>query len=150
MSGDAIVFLSRVGSPIPRNFTDTSHTEKKEKKKKELHQSCFLPATFLSGVELVSETKLMCDASSDSSVVSRHALALHTPTLCPFLFHCLFCYLFFLFVFFPNKLGRGTSTLALYIAWYSDESAENIGTDLLKCFLCTSLSCSISSPHYDI
>lgn len=145
MSGDAFMFLSHVGSPIPRSFTDTSHTEKKEKKGT---APILLFASYISlGSRARIRDKLMCDASSDSSVVSRHALGLHTPTLCPFLFHCLFCYLF---CFFLNKLGSGTSTLALYIAWYSDESAENIGTDLLKCFLCTSLSCSISSPHYDI
>lgn len=138
-------FSPMSGHPSPE-VSQTHHTQKKRKKKGTAPILLF--ASYISlGSRARIRDKLMCDASSDSSVVSRHALGLRTPTLCPFLFHCLFCYLF---CFFLNKLGSGTSTLALYIAWYSDESAENIGTDLLKCFLCTSLSCSISSPHYDI
>lgn len=138
-------FSPMSGHPSPE-VSQTHHTQKK-RKKKELHQSCFLPATFLSGVELVSETNscatqaLTHPSCRGTRSVCIHQLSVHSF----FIVYFVIC-----FVFFLNKLGSGTSTLALYIAWYSDESAENIGTDLLKCFLCTSLSCSISSPHYDI
>lgn len=74
----------------------------------------------------IKDKILINGSRSDSSSVSLRALGPRTPILCSF---------FYVF----NKLGRGISTLALYIAWYSEENAENIRTDLPKCFLCTSL-----------
>lgn len=125
---------------LPRNFTDTS-PKKKKKKMREKKNDC----TNLDFYQLRFARTQTCTTQDLTHPLchNAHSVCIHQLFVRSF-FH------FFLLFFFFNELGRGTSTLALYIAWYSEESAKNIRTDLLKCFLCTSLSCSISSPHYDI
>lgn len=88
-----------------------------------------LTVTFLSKVK-VAQVVSVINSSTPQDL---------TPPLCHNVHSVCIHQLFVHFFMFLILLRRGVTTLALYIAWYSEESAENIWTDLLKCFLCTSL-----------